>query len=161
MKLKTHDNTFLAGVALMAVILFAGGFLPARACDSCTNRTEIKIPEQAVDILKALHEHDDMLAATVKKKKLSPVSHIVTTMSAHARALPGKAAADKKVAATNAMASFRTAARELLRAGILEKQSDAVVQAKHLRAALALFDACFDYTPTSPALKHPEHREDL
>lgn len=145
----------VAGGALVALILFAGSLLPARACDSCTNRVEIKIPEQATDILKALHEHDDLLAATVKVKKLSPVAHIVTTMSAYARALPGKAAADKKVAATNAMTNFRAASRELLQAGILEQQADAAAHAAQLHAALALFDGCFDYKPN---LTRPETR---
>ncbi len=155
MKLKTNDHTRLTGVALIALVLFAGSLLPARACDSCTNRMEIKVPEQAADILKTLHEHDDLLAATVKEKKLHLVAPLVTTMSAYARALPGKAAADKKVAATNAMTSFRAAARELLRAGIMEKQSDAAAHATQLHAALALFDGCFDY---KAKLTRPETR---
>lgn len=153
--MKSKISPLIATVTLTVLVLLNSGIVSARACDGCTNRTEIKIPEQAADVLKILHEHDDVLAATVKNKKLSPVSHIVTTMSAYARALPGKAAADRKVAATNAMTSFRTASKGLLRAAIFENQSESAAQTKQLHAALALFDGCFDYKPN---LVRPETR---
>ena len=155
MKLKTNDHTRLTGVALIALVLFAGSLLPARACDSCTNRMEIKVPEQTADILKALHEHDDLLAATVKEKKLHLVAPLVTTMSAYARALPGRAAIDRKVTATNALASFRTVSKELIRAAIYERQAESAAQTRKLHLALAAFDACFDYKP-SP-VRHNTH----
>lgn len=144
---RTLLHSLVAATALACIILAA---VPpaARACDACTNRVEIKIPEQPADVLKLLHQHDDALAASVKAKNLRPVSQMVTTMSAYARALPGKAAAEHKLAATNAMTKFRAASRELLRASIFEKQSESAEQARQLHEAVALFDACFDYKPS-------------
>ena len=155
-KMKTTMPQLLAAALVAAVVIGTATPRPAQACNACTNRVEIKIPEQAADVLKILHEHDAALAATVKDKKLSPVSHLVSTMSVYARALPGKAAPDRKEAATNAMTSFRLISKELLRAGILEKQADAVTQASRLHAALNLFDACFDDKPSAAPQAKPE-----
>ena len=76
-----------AAIGLISIIATT-----ARAAE----KENVKIPDTVEGIFKEIHKHHGELAAVVKNKKLADVHHHAFAIRDLAKALPDKAAADKK-----------------------------------------------------------------
>lgn len=96
--------------------------------------SKIQIPDTRDGILKAIHTHQEELAATVKAKKLDTVHEHAFAIRDLAKALPAKANPDMKKMVENAVKKVSQLAEDL------DKSGDAGDQAA-TEATLKKFDA--------------------
>ena len=107
--------------------------------------TKIKIPDTTEGIFKAIHEHHMELAATVKSKKLEDVHHHAFAIRDLAKALPAKAAADKKKQVEGAVKNISKLADDLDKAGDDGKQVETEALLKKLDGVLKVLAAQFGH----------------
>lgn len=106
---------------------------------------KVKIPATAEGILKAIHEHHGELAEVVKNKKLADVHHHAFAIRDLAKALPAKAAADKKKQVEGAVKNISKLAEDLDKAGDDGKQAETEALLKKLDGVLKVLEAQFDH----------------
>ena len=106
---------------------------------------KVKIPDTAEGILKAIHTEHGELAETVKNKKLADVHHHAFAIRDLAKALPAKAAADKKKQVEGTVKNISKLAEDLDKAGDDGKQAETEALLKKLDGVLKVLSAQFGH----------------
>lgn len=132
-----------------AIVLLANAPPYARACDACSGNQEIKLPDTADGILKSLYEHDTALRDLVAAKKLNRVSFIAINMRVLAKALPAKAASEKKAAVEESVKDFIAILKDLGRAALREDQRGTAFHLAKVAEKFKALDGQFNYRPTA------------
>jgi len=104
---------------------------------------KVTIPDTVEGIFTAVHEHHHHLAETVKNKKLADVHHHAFAIRDLAKALPAKAAADKKKQVEGAVKNISKLAEDLDKAGDDGKQAETEALLKKLDGVLKVLEAQF------------------
>ena len=105
---------------------------------------KVKIPATVEGILKAIHMEHGELAETIQKKKLADVHHHAFAIRDLAKALPAKAAADKKKQVEGAVKNISKLADDLDKAGDDGKQAVTEALLKKLDGVLKVLEAQFE-----------------
>ena len=105
---------------------------------------KVKIPGTVEGIWKAIHEEHMELAETVQKKKLADVHHHAFAIRDLAKALPAKAAADKKKQVEGAVKNISKLADDLDKAGDDGKQAETEALLKKLDGVIKVLEAQFE-----------------
>ena len=126
-----------------------------RACDACTNKVELKIPETAAGILQALHEHSAYLARVIRTNTLPRAGLVLVNMRLFAKALPAKAPGDKKAAVDEEVKQFLGTSKELATAAVREKRTASASYFGTLQERLKTLSALFNYQPTNAPSPQP------
>lgn len=105
---------------------------------------KVKIPDTVEGILKAIHEEHGELAETVKNKKLADVHHHAFAIRDLAKALPAKAAADKKKQVEGTVKNISKLVEDLDKAGDDGKQAETEALLKKLDGVLKVLEAQFE-----------------
>ena len=155
MKTKGNDS-FLWAFGLALALLFGAGAESVRACDGCTNKVELKIPETAAGILQTLHEHNAYLAGIIRANTLPRASPVLVNMRLFARALPAKAPGDKKAAVDDEVKHFLETAKELAKSALRENKAASASQLSTLQERLKTLSAFFHYQPTNGPAPQPK-----
>ena len=118
----------------------------ARADDKDKDEKEakVKIPDTVEGIWKAIHEEHMELAETIKSKKLADVHHHAFAIRDLAKALPAKAAADKKKQVEGAVKNISKLADDLDKAGDDGKQAETEALLKKLDGVIKVLEAQFE-----------------
>ncbi len=103
-----------------------------------------KIPDTTEGIFKAIHTEHMELAETVKNKKLADVHHHAFAIRDLAKALPAKAAAEKKKQVEGAVKNIAKLADDLDKAGDDGKQVETEALLKKLDGVLKVLEAQFE-----------------
>ena len=128
-------------MALCAAIGLMGITTTALAAEK---EEKVKIPDTVEGIFKAIHEHHMELAETVKNKKLADVHLHAFAVRDLAKALPPKAAADKKKQVEGAVKNISKLADDLDKAGDDGKQAETEALLKKLDGVLKVLEAQFE-----------------
>ena len=103
------------------------------------------IPEKAEDILKEIHHHHGELAEVVKNKKLAEVHHHAFAIRDLAKALPAKAAADKKAQVEGTVKNISKLAEDLDASGDANDQAKTEANLKKLDGLLKVLETQFGH----------------
>jgi uncharacterized protein YcnI len=116
---------------------------PVTKLVSGTGDTSIKIPDTVDGIFKAIEDHHHKLAETVKNKKLADVHHIAFAIRDLAKALPAKAAADKKKQVEGTVNNLAKLADDLDESGDANEQGKTEANLKKLDGLLKVLETQF------------------
>ena len=105
---------------------------------------KVKIPATVEGIFKAIHEEHMELGETIEKKKLADVHHHAFAIRDLAKALPAKAAADKKKQVEGAVKNISKLAEDLDKAGDDGKQAETEALLKKLDGVIKVLEAQFE-----------------
>ena len=132
-------------MALCAAIGFTGlTATTAFADDKEHKEGDTKVPATAEGILKAIHEKHAELTKTVAAKKLADVHHLAFAIRDLSKALPAKAASDKKKQVEGAVKNISKLADDLDKAGDDGKQAETEALLKKLDGVLKVLEAQFE-----------------
>ena len=129
-----------------AIGLFSITATTARADEKDKDEKEakVKIPDTVEGIWKAIHAEHMELAETIKGKKLADVHHHAFAIRDLAKALPAKAAADKKKQVEGAVKNISKLADDLDKAGDDGKQAETEALLKKLDGVIKVLEAQFE-----------------
>ncbi len=118
--------------------------ITATALADAEGKEKVKIPDTVEGIWKEIHMHHMELADVVKNKKLDMVHHHAFAVRDLAKALPAKAAADKKKQVEGGVKNISKLADDLDKAGDDGKQAETEALLKKLDGVLKVLEAQFE-----------------
>lgn len=145
---KTQTNMKTASLLAMGLCAAIGlmGLTTTTLADEKGHKdAKTAVPGTAEGILKAIHAKHGELAETVKNKKLADVHHHAFAIRDLAKALPAKAAADKKKQVEGAVKNISKLAEDLDKAGDDGKQAETEALLKKLDGVLKVLESQFDH----------------
>ena len=129
-------------MGLCAAIGLLGLITPTASADE--KGKKVVIPGTVEGIWKTIHEEHMELAETVQKKQLADVHHHAFAIRDLAKALPAKAAADKKKQVEGAVKNIANLAEDLDKAGDDGKQAETEALLKKLDGVIKVLEAQFE-----------------
>ena len=133
-----------AAIGLMSLTLATRALADEKDKDKDEKAEKVKIPDTVEGIWKEIHTHHMELAETIKSKKLADVHHHAFAIRDLAKALPAKAAADKKKQVEGAVKNISKLADDLDKAGDDGKQAETEALLKKLDGVLKVLEAQFE-----------------
>lgn len=145
MKTKTLRTIALCAAIGLAGITATTAFADEKGHKEGHEKGKAKIPDTVEGILKGIHHHHGELAEVVKGKKLADVHHHAFAIRDLAKALPAKAAADKKKQVEGTVKNIEKLAEDLDKAGDDGKQAETEALLKKLDGVLKVLEAQFEH----------------
>ncbi len=108
---------------------------------------KVKIPDTVEGIFKEIHHHHMELGETVKNKKLADVHHHAFAIRDLAKALPAKAAADKKTQVEGTVKNIAKLAGDLDESGDANDQAKTEANLKKLDGLIKVLETQFGIKP--------------